>query len=369
MFTVYHLIWLFISAAVLAAGLGYVLKKRPRLRSVLTALCLVCVASELMKVFSSIEMVPSADGSTCYPYLELGHVPLHLCSMQVVFIFYVRFTKNTGRRTALLAFMYPTCLAGALLALLMPSIFGGSVDAQEAFGRALPYQYFLYHCALIVLGAYIPLCGEVDIRPRHWLSTMGMLAVFAFASIYFNSIFADATYENGALVSVDYVTNFLFTYEPPFDLGITEKWHWMLFCGGAVHTRLPPCPEGGQDTRHIMQSPLHWERAFSSGRGRSGEDLFKLGEEIFIHPAMPLDAGVDAVGGEEAVKHATVEERAAHVQHRHAAAGGHLHDGQVVHLVPVLDAVRRAEETHQGLWVGAFGKPLEVAAAEYRDQV
>ena len=231
MFTVYHLIWLFISAAVLAAGLGYVLKKRPRLRSVLTALCLVCVASELMKVFSSIEMVPSADGSTCYPYLELVHVPLHLCSMQIVFIFYVRFTKNTGRRTALLAFVYPTCLAGALLALLMPSIFGGSVDAQEAFGRALPYQYFLYHCALIVLGAYIPLCGEVDIRPRHWLSTMGMLAVFAFASIYFNSIFADATYENGALVSVDYVTNFLFTYEPPFDLGITEKWQWMLYLG------------------------------------------------------------------------------------------------------------------------------------------
>lgn len=50
-----------------------------------------------------------------------------------------------------------------------------------------------------------------------------------FASIYLNSAFASPRYENGELVGLDYVTNFFFTYEPPFDLGISEKWQWMLY--------------------------------------------------------------------------------------------------------------------------------------------
>ena len=47
--------------------------------------------------------------------------------------------------------MYPSCLAGAMLALLMPSIVPGSVAVEDMFRAPLAYQYFLYHSALIVL--------------------------------------------------------------------------------------------------------------------------------------------------------------------------------------------------------------------------
>lgn len=157
MFTTNHFIWLAVCAVCIAAGLGYLINRRPRLSSVLTAFCLVCIASECVKVLSCIEMVPGKDGQTMYPYLPLAHLPFHLCSIQIAFIFYTRFSHNERLRTALLAFMYPSCLAGAMLALLMPSIVPGSVAVEDMFRAPLAYQYFLYHSALIVLGAYIPL--------------------------------------------------------------------------------------------------------------------------------------------------------------------------------------------------------------------
>ena len=229
MFTTNHFIWLAVCAVCIAAGLGYLINRRPRLSSVLTAFCLVCIASECVKVLSCIEMVPGKDGQTMYPYLPLAHLPFHLCSIQIAFIFYTRFSHNERLRTALLAFMYPSCLAGAMLALLMPSIVPGSVAVEDMFRAPLAYQYFLYHSALIVLGAYIPLSGEVGIKPKHYLSSLGILLGLGFASIYLNSAFASPRYENGELVGLDYVTNFFFTYEPPFDLGISEKWQWMLY--------------------------------------------------------------------------------------------------------------------------------------------
>ena len=90
--------------------------------------------------------IPAAGTSALPPLLDTDS--LH---------FYTRFSHNERLRTALLAFMYPSCLAGALLALLMPSIVPGSVAVEDMFRAPLAYQYFLYHSALIVLGAYIPL--------------------------------------------------------------------------------------------------------------------------------------------------------------------------------------------------------------------
>ena len=84
-------------------------------------------------MLSCIEMVPGKDGQTMYPYLPLAHLPFHLCSIQIAFIFYTRFSHNERLRTALLAFMYPSCLTGALLALLMPSIVPGSVAVEDMF--------------------------------------------------------------------------------------------------------------------------------------------------------------------------------------------------------------------------------------------
>lgn len=229
MFTVYHFLWLGVSAALIAGALWLLRRRRPPLQRVLSVCCALSVASELVKALSVVEMVPSSDGSMLLPYIELQHLPLHLCSIQILLIFYARFARPGRGRTAVLAFMYPTCLIGAVLALAMPSIFSTSLPASQAFAHPLAYQFFLYHSMLVVLGAYIPCCGEVELRPRHYFSTLGLLGALALLSLYLNSMFAAATYEDGELVSVEYATNFFFTYKPPLPIPLTSVGQWLAY--------------------------------------------------------------------------------------------------------------------------------------------
>lgn len=231
MLSIYHCIWMAVCAAVILSAVVWLKKNRPDLRSVLSVACVLCVLSELTKTLSVMRLIPSADGSAIYPYLEMKHLPLHLCSIQILIIFFVRFAKDSKFREALLAFMYPTCLLGALLAILMPSIFPGSILPSQAFVHPLGYQYFLYHAMLIILGIYIPMSGQVDLRPKHYVSTLGILGGLAFLSIYLNSMFAVPVYEGGKLVSVEYTSNFFFTYKPPLGIKLTQLWHWYVYMG------------------------------------------------------------------------------------------------------------------------------------------
>lgn len=134
-----------------------------------------------------------------------------------------------------LAFMYPTTIAGSVLAMLIPTIFSTTIEPSQAFTHPLAYQYFLYHAMLLILGIYIYRCDEIRIRPRHCLTTMGILSMMAFLSLYVNSIFAAPTYRNGELVSLDFVPNMFFTYEPPIDaIVLTTITDWYLYLAALV---------------------------------------------------------------------------------------------------------------------------------------
>lgn len=235
MFSLYHMIWLALCAVLATCALAVLQRRAVALRSLLTAACVGAALSELVKVLSMIEMVPSADGRMVLPYLKPQELPLHLCSLQIVFIFYARFAKEGPRRTLVLAFMYPTCLLGGLAALALPSIFSAGLVAPEAaFTTPLAYQFFLYHTMLVTFGAYILLSRQVALRPGHVLSTLGLLGALAFASLYLNSIFAGATYADGQLASVDYTPNFMFTYQPPVALTLATKGQWLLYLAALV---------------------------------------------------------------------------------------------------------------------------------------
>ena len=231
MFTVNHYIWMAFCAILLAAGFTCLKKYRPSLGQVLNIACIGAIISEVTKTLSVLQVVPSTDGSTMHLYMELGHLPFHLCSIQILFIFYARFAKESKAKETLLAFMYPTCAAGAFLAILLPSIFTSSIDISQAFTHPLAYQYFLYHTMLILLGMYIPMSGEVKIQGKHLLSSLGILSLLAFISLHLNSMFAVPTYVNGELVSVDYSSNFFFTQATPIGIALTEKWHWFAYYG------------------------------------------------------------------------------------------------------------------------------------------
>ena len=229
MYTLPHFIWLAVCIVFITVSTVLLRKYTPPFKKVMSWACVAAVLSELVKTFSVIQLVPSADGAKSYVFLDTTNLPLHLCSIQIIFIFYSRFAKDGKLKEILHAFMYPTCTIGAFIAVLLPSIFSGGVTFSEAFLSGHPYEYFLYHSVLVILGLHIYYTHKDVLRPKHYFTTMGALGALAFVSLYLNSMFADQVYENGTLVSVENTNNFFFTYGFVIDSGFTEIWHWYIY--------------------------------------------------------------------------------------------------------------------------------------------
>ena len=229
MFTWRHFLWLIICACVVIALVRAFNKKRPELSSVLTTALIVALTSEAVKMTGVIELVPSGNGELLLPYIPMNHLPLHFCSIQILLIAAAKFMKEGKRREMLLAFMAPTCVIGGLLALLMPSIFTTTISVDQAFTSPVSYQFFIFHSMIIALGLIIARSGEIEWSMKHFRNTTLAVFLLAFVSIYLNSIFASPTYIDGKLISVDFWTNFFFTYQNPLGIKITELWQWYLY--------------------------------------------------------------------------------------------------------------------------------------------
>ena len=229
MFTWRHFVWLAISAIMIIAAVSTFKKKNMSLQSFLSYCVAVCIGSEFIKVFSTVKMVSSLNGTIMHPYIPMNHLPLHLCSLQILLIFYVRFTSNTKMRESVLAFMYPTCICGALAALLMPSIFTTTIPVEKAFVHPQAYQFFVYHSMLVSLGICIPLSNEIKWTKKHLFSTWIIMITLGFVNIYINSMFASPTYVDGVLQHVDFWPNFMFVIDNPLGIPMTEIWHWYIY--------------------------------------------------------------------------------------------------------------------------------------------
>ena len=229
MFSIQHFIWLGICVVMFICAILLYRKKRPNLNTVLDICIVVCVLSEITKVLSVLEMVPSADGTLMRPYLPLNHLPLHMCSIDILLIYYARHTSNPVNREKVLAYLYPTCLYGSLLALAMPSIFTTSISVDQAFTHPMAYQFFIYHTMIGSLSAFIVMSKEIRWELQHYFDAIKYLFIMGFASIYVNSIFASPTYLNGELISVDFWPNFFFTYNNPLNIPMTRMSHWYIY--------------------------------------------------------------------------------------------------------------------------------------------
>ena len=111
----------------------------------------------------------------------------------------------------------------------MPSIFTTSTPVEKAFVSPMCYQFFLFHTMLFVLAVIIVKSGEVKWKAAHLRNTLIMIYVMGFVSLYINSVFASPTYKDGELVSVDFVTNYFFTYKNPINLKLTAIWQWYIY--------------------------------------------------------------------------------------------------------------------------------------------
>ena len=229
MFTWRHLLWLLICAIMVTVTVAAFRKKRPPLKKVLKTAMIISILSEVVKVASVIEMVPSSNGVLYGPYIPLNHLPLHFCSLQIILIFFVSTTEDDRKREKVLGFMYSTGMLGALAALAMPSIFTTSVPVERAFVSPLSYQFFIFHSMLIALGIIIAISGEITWRWKHLKDTLLFVYLLGFVSLYVNSLLASPTYVDGELRSVDFWTNFFFTFNNPLGIKVTELWQWALY--------------------------------------------------------------------------------------------------------------------------------------------
>ncbi|MCD8195204.1 MAG: YwaF family protein [Coprobacillus sp.] len=242
MFGTYHLIWLAIIIVIIVVVLVILCHFKVRLdRVVLVCFIYACV-SEIVKVLVSVEMLPTADGGVT-PYLPTENVPLHLCSIQTIFIAILCFTKKDSRiHKILLPFMFVTCIVGAACAVAMPTCFSDAIPYEEAFLHIRPYQYFLHHAMLIILGFYIPLSGGLrGIRARDIGYSIALLALCAYMGLVVNSLFANITYTNiydeeGNLIGservVNSITNFFFVFGFPEGVPIfqyDDKSGWLIY--------------------------------------------------------------------------------------------------------------------------------------------
>lgn len=229
MFSWQHIVWLIICFIMIMAIQFSFSRRRPSLDSVLTTALIVSIVSEICKMVSVIELVPSSDGELLIPYLPLNHLPLHFCSIQILLIIYVKFSKNEKRRESVLAFMYPSTIIGGILALLMPSIYTTTITPDQSFTTLMAYQFFIFHSMIISLGIIIVRSGEISWRKEHFRDTLVIVYVLGIISIYLNSLLASPAYDDGELVSVDFWTNFFFTYQNPLGIQLTEIWQWYVY--------------------------------------------------------------------------------------------------------------------------------------------
>ena len=234
MFTQNHFIFLGITLAFMGLAFGLIYGLKPKFKTIFIVACVLCVVSELTKTLSVMEFdwVPLVKGGKIIeeqyelvPFIRTQHLPLHLCSIQILFIFLVTFMKpDNKKRDLFLGYMYPTFIIGASLALLMPGTL--------SFTNPQSWQYFLYHGMLVVLGIYIITSKEVNIRPKHYLTTLALLFSLAFASLYLNSIFAHYTYDQASnTFDLQYIPTFFYTMRSPvaFLFTFKEEWHWYLY--------------------------------------------------------------------------------------------------------------------------------------------
>ena len=193
MFGTIHIIALCASAALIA--LGIVFSRKLSLETVTKIMFGIGIVSETVKVFTYTVWNEAKLGG----YLPKTDLPFHLCSIQIIFLAILVFSNNKKLHRLLYSFMLPSCLIGALGALLIPT--------SSSVGRVctITFQYFIYHSALIVFAIKLFTAKDLKFTVRDYFTCLGTLVFILFIAIYINSILYDGESK----------INFMYVVDPP----------------------------------------------------------------------------------------------------------------------------------------------------------
>ena len=206
MFTYTHFIWIAISVLIILTLLFLTKRLNVSHKNVLTIMCIISALSEITKI--SLNMVDGVSGGKV---LSPGSVPFHLCSIQIFFIFGLRFfIKNENVKKVLYNFMVPTSLIGASMSLLIPTVGTSFLNVQV-------YQYFIYHAFLIFYGIYLIREHLAELSLKVLFVNYGLLLMFVLFDLWVNSFLSF------------WGANFMYLTRPPMEnlpiLNLNHGWY------------------------------------------------------------------------------------------------------------------------------------------------
>ena len=208
MFTLNHFIWLGI-VLVLIIGLLFIQKKKNiSFDNVMTFMLIMSIVSELIKIFSN--LIETSEGGIV---LDPGDLPFHLCSIQIFFIFAVKFLVKTEEgKEKLLGFMAPTMLVGGVLALFIPTV-------GVKFTKLQVYQFFVFHGCIIAFAIYVLKGRLVNYTWKTFFRNLAYLGIVALIATWINSI----------LSVTNPKVNFFYLCRPPMEglpiLNLNHGWY------------------------------------------------------------------------------------------------------------------------------------------------
>lgn len=208
-FGVKHLIILAVS--VLCIVLGTLVARKWSLEKMTKHLLVIGLISEFIKVFYYI-MANEATHGGILPKTDL---PFHLCSIQIIFVAVLVYSKNEKFKELLLSFMIPSCLFGGIAALLI------ATTSSLNGGWILSVQYFGYHVAIVIFALILLQGNVIKLTVKHYVNCLKFLMVLLLFAIYINSILYDGVSN----------INFMYVASPP-QSGLpflTEKYGWLVY--------------------------------------------------------------------------------------------------------------------------------------------
>lgn len=207
LFGTIHLIGLLASIPFIV--LTIIFAKRFTLDKVIKVLLIGGIVSETIKVFFYI--IHNIDKFDGWGYLPKGDLPFHLCSIQIILILILYFSKNVKFKKLLMSFMLPTCLVGGMAALLIATYSSRNFPI-------ITVQYFGYHTMLICFAIFLLRTDEVEFTIKDYFNCLLMLVGCFFLAIYLNSWIRDG----------DNKVNFMYVSGPPQDnlpyLNLNQGW-------------------------------------------------------------------------------------------------------------------------------------------------
>lgn len=194
MFGTKHLIILALS--LIFISVIFYFTRKIKLKKLSKALFIIGIISEIIKIFFyTIKNEESLGG-----YLPKTDLPFQLCSIQIIFITIINLYDNEKVKRFLYSFMAPSCLLGALAAILIP------VYSALNF-TIITFQYFIYHNCLIIYALHLFTSKDLKLNINDYFNCLKFLLVLMFFAIYINSICYDGQSN----------VNFMYVVAPPQD--------------------------------------------------------------------------------------------------------------------------------------------------------